>query len=160
MPLSSAIFRMANNRGSGSNIGCEKASDEAVKSPTQAYERQTRGFGWELMSRRRTIPSRYEREVSKVPPLDAAEEATCVAHIRASDRMADVACQRLVEAHLNRVIALAKVYHNDRVHLLDLIERGNSGLIAAAASLGHVDAGTFWDFARPFVERSLKEFTV
>ncbi|MDQ2840370.1 MAG: hypothetical protein M3Y72_04885 [Acidobacteriota bacterium] len=99
----------------------------------------------------------YQTEVSKVPPLNVAEEAKCVEHIRASDGMANCARKRLVEAHLDRVIALAKVYHNSGTHILDLIEQGNEGLIAAVADLGQFKTGAFWEFAKPFVERSLKD---
>lgn len=102
----------------------------------------------------------YEREVSKVHPLDSAEEAKCLAHMRASDQMADTARNRLVEAHLGRVIALAKTYENGRIHLLELVECGNAALMAAAEDLVHFDHGAFWDFAKPFVERSLENVFV
>jgi DNA-directed RNA polymerase sigma subunit (sigma70/sigma32) len=102
----------------------------------------------------------YQREVSKVPPIDAAEEARCIEQIRASDEMADAARKRLVEAHLGCVIALAKVYETDRIHILHLIEQGNKGLMAAVKDLGQLDTGTFWEFAKPVVQSSLHDLVL
>jgi sigma-70-like protein len=44
----------------------------------------------------------YQREVGKVPTLDAAEEARCVEHVRTSDEMADAARRRLDARKLGR----------------------------------------------------------
>ena len=103
----------------------------------------------------------YQREVSKVPPLDAAEEARGLEHIRASDEVADLARERLVGAHLHRVVALAKVHDSERIHILELIEQGNRGLIAAVKESGQCRiASTCWDFAKTFVENSLRDLVV
>ena len=101
----------------------------------------------------------YVREVSRVPPLDAIEEAACLEHLRAADERADDARRRLLEAHLHLVITVAGRYRNDRVHILDLIEQGNKGLIHALDSLGECTEGSapFWSYAEPFVERSIAE---
>jgi hypothetical protein len=49
--------------------------------------------------------------------------------------MAEVARTRLVEANLSHVISVAEIYRTDRVHILDLIEQGNKGLLVGVDSV-------------------------
>lgn len=98
----------------------------------------------------------YRREVGKIPPLDAAEEARCMEHVQASDEMASAAQRRLVEANLYRVIVLAELYQNDRIHIFDLIEQESNGLLATVDELSKLADGPFWEFASGFVKRSLE----
>ena len=98
----------------------------------------------------------YFREVNKVHPLDAVEEAQCVKLARASGNVANAARTRLLEANLHHVIATAEL-KNDRAYILDLIEQGNAGLIAALNNLGQFTDGPFWEFARAFVEHAIDQ---
>lgn len=41
----------------------------------------------------------YLSQVGQIPPLDSAEESTCIDHVRAGDDMAEAGAKRLVEAN-------------------------------------------------------------
>lgn len=99
----------------------------------------------------------YLRLLSTVPVLDRAEEARCVEHVRASDQLAEASRTRLVEANLHLVVSTAQSCQDDRHHILDLIEKGNAGLIAAANSLTEQRPDSFADYAKPFIERAVAE---
>ncbi len=99
----------------------------------------------------------YLREVGKVPPMDPDEEIKCIEHARASDELGEAARTRLVEAHLGQVVSLAEVSQTGRIHILDLIEEGNKGLIQAAEKLNSCTQDSFWPFARVFVERAIAQ---
>src|SRR6266446_7824007 len=74
----------------------------------------------------------YLAEVRKVPPLSPTEEVRCLMHVRAEDQEAESAAKRLVEANLHLVVSIAERYRNDsHLHFLDLIIKGNDGLMGA-----------------------------
>jgi DNA-directed RNA polymerase sigma subunit (sigma70/sigma32) len=73
----------------------------------------------------------YLETMACVAPLSAAEEMECIEHVRAGGPMAEPAAVRLLEAHLALVVSIAQRYENPRVHILDLIQAGNMGLLGA-----------------------------
>ena len=73
----------------------------------------------------------YLSEVQKVPPLGPDEEVRCLHHVRAGDEQAEAARKRLVEANLHLVASIAERYRNDHIHFLDLIVKGNEGLLSS-----------------------------
>jgi RNA polymerase sigma factor (sigma-70 family) len=52
-------------------------------------------------------------------------------HVLAHDEHAESACKRLVEANLRLVVTVAERYASAGVHILDLIQKGNDGLLVA-----------------------------
>ncbi len=96
----------------------------------------------------------YLREIRRVPPLDPAEEMACIAHILARDEMAEAARTRLVESHLELVVSLAEPYRSEQHHLLELIEKGNEGLLRAVEALSGYP-GSFSAHATPFIQSAL-----
>ena len=78
----------------------------------------------------------YLSAFSEVPPLEKSEETACIDHVRAGDEMADMARKRLVEANLHLVVSRAEHYRHGNIHILDLIEQGNAGLLLAVQGLG------------------------
>jgi len=99
----------------------------------------------------------YRREIHKVPPLSLAEEMACVQHVRAGDEQAESAGQRLVEANLLLVVSIAERYLTDRVHILDLIQKGNEGLQLALRNLSDTRVDGFSAHAAPCIERAITE---
>jgi RNA polymerase primary sigma factor len=97
----------------------------------------------------------YLAELARVPPLDRAEEITCIEHLRAEDDMAESCRKRLVEANLHLVVTLAERHQSEGVHILDLIQKGNEGLLGAAQSLTDCPPGSFSTYAAKFIERAL-----
>ena len=99
----------------------------------------------------------YLAEVAKVPPLSRDEEICCVQYVRAGGQQADSAARRLVEANLHLVVSIAERYRNDRIHILDLIEQGNDGLLGAVRTF--IDSGddSFSVYASSHIERAISE---
>jgi RNA polymerase primary sigma factor len=89
--------------------------------------------------------------------LGRAEEIVCIEHVRAADDKAEAARKRLVEANLALVVSLAERHRSERIHILDLIERGNQGLLQAAESLTDCIPHSFASHATAFIERALIE---
>ena len=97
----------------------------------------------------------YLAELVRIPPLDRAEEITCIEHVRAEDDMAESCRKRLVEANLQLVVTLAERHHDKRFHILELFEKGNEGLLHATESLNDCSPGSFSTHATRFIERAL-----
>jgi len=73
----------------------------------------------------------YLREVGTVPPLTKDQEIDLSRHVLANDEQAESAGKTLVEANLAMVVSTAERYPRGNIHLLDLIQRGNDGLLYA-----------------------------
>jgi RNA polymerase primary sigma factor len=97
----------------------------------------------------------YLSEVDKIPPLTRAEEILCIQHLRAGDPEAESARTRLVEANLYLVVAIAERYLKNDVHILDLIQRGNEGLLHALQALRDDDPVSFAEQATPHIEKAI-----
>lgn len=76
----------------------------------------------------------YVHEVGRVPRLTPDAEMELAKAIRLGDKDADRAKKDLVEANLWQVVVIARHYTDRGVHLLDLIQEGNNGLMEAANS--------------------------
>ncbi len=99
----------------------------------------------------------YLKLVGQIPSLDSNEESACIDHVRAGDEMAESAGKRLVEANLQLVVSLAERYPSHDIHILDLIEGGNAGLMRAVRALTDSVPESFAAYATPFIERALAE---
>ncbi len=95
--------------------------------------------------------------VDKVPPLSREEELGCLQHLRARDRQAESARKRLLEANLHLVVSIAERYPHKGVHILDLIQYGNAGLLRALQNFGHGCDDNFPAHATPHIERAIAE---
>jgi RNA polymerase primary sigma factor len=97
----------------------------------------------------------YLSAVRGVPAMDQAEEIACIEHVKARDDMSETARKRLVEANLGLVVSLAERHRHERIHILDLIEKGNEGLLHATEDLTDYLPGSFSAHATIFIERAL-----
>lgn len=73
----------------------------------------------------------YLREVCAVPALTQDEETALSQHVLANDQQAESAGKTLIEANLAMVVSIAERYPRRNMHLLDLVQRGNDGLLLA-----------------------------
>jgi len=73
----------------------------------------------------------YLREVGTVSPLTKDREIELSQHVLANDQQAESAGKTLVEANLAMVVSIAERYPRGNMHLLDLVQRGNDGLLYA-----------------------------
>jgi RNA polymerase primary sigma factor len=99
----------------------------------------------------------YLAALKSVPSLDREEEIECIQHVRAGDEQAEKARQRLVEANLQLVVTIAERYPRDKMHLLDLIQEGNNGLLTATQTLHESWVDNFSIHATPLIERAISE---
>lgn len=63
----------------------------------------------------------------------------------------------LVEANLHLVVSIAERYQNDRVHILDLIVKGNDGLLGALYTFADSREDSFSDWAAAHAEHVIAD---
>lgn len=97
----------------------------------------------------------YLAEVCKVAPLNREEELGCIRKIRARAGECETAERRLVEANLSLVVAIARQHKDGNMNILDLIIKGNEGLLDALRSLESGDQDDFTALASGHVERAI-----
>ena len=97
----------------------------------------------------------YLAEVKKVLPLNPEEEIECIRHICAVDEWAESAGKRLLEANLQLVVTIAERFPHQQLHILDLIQAGNSGLLTAIQTIRDHPADNFPGYATPFIESAI-----
>ena len=73
----------------------------------------------------------YLREMCGIPVLTKDEEIELSQHVLAHDQQAESAGKRLIEANLATVVSIAERYRDAGMHVLDLIQEGNNGLLLA-----------------------------
>jgi len=73
----------------------------------------------------------YLLEIQTFPPLTKDEEIDLSQHLRAQDRQAEPAGKRLIEANLLLVVSIAERYRDAGMNMMDLIQKGNDGLLLA-----------------------------
>jgi RNA polymerase primary sigma factor len=71
----------------------------------------------------------YLREIARYKPLSSADESRCAILIRKGNK---AALEKLVRANLRFVVSVAHNYQHQGMLLLDLINKGNLGLVKAA----------------------------
>lgn len=99
----------------------------------------------------------YLAELRNFPPLGREEEMECMRRVRAGDESAEDAGRRLVEANLQLVVTIAERYPPNQLHILDLIQAGNNGLLTAIQTLRDSSADSFPFHATPLIERAIAE---
>ena len=102
----------------------------------------------------------YLAEIGRYPLLTSEQEMSIAKLVIEGDMQAQ---KQLVEANLRLVVSIAKRYNNHGIHLLDLIQEGNLGLIRAAQKFDPLRGFRFSTYAtwwiRQAISRAVAEHT-
>ena len=100
--------------------------------------------------------SRYLREVANVPPLTKQEEKVLWQQAQNPDtNQVELAKRRLIESRLLLVVDIAERYASSGVPILDLLQLGNLGLLAAVDAFFKEPEGDFSKHAHACIERAI-----
>ena len=101
--------------------------------------------------------SRYLREIRQFPLLSAQEEKTLALRCGAGD---EEAIRTMVNSNLRLVVSVAKEYADRGVPLLDLIQEGSIGLIAAARKFDAAVDTRFSTYATKWIRHAVNRFVM
>lgn len=82
----------------------------------------------------------YLKEIGQIRLLTADEEQALAAKVAQGDKYAK---DKLTEANLRLVVSIAKKYSGRGLHILDLIQEGNTGLIRAVDKFDYTKGNKF-----------------
>jgi RNA polymerase primary sigma factor len=99
----------------------------------------------------------YLREINETPLLNAAEEKQLAYQIEDGDSEAR---DRMVRANLRLVVNIARAYTGKGLHLADLIEEGNLGLLRAVEGFDPSMNTRFSTYASYWIKQSIKRAIV
>ena len=94
----------------------------------------------------------YLKEIGQVKLLTAAEEIELAKRVSEGDKKAK---DRLTEANLRLVVSIAKKYAGRGLHILDLIQEGNTGLIRAVDKFDYTKGNKFSTYATWWIRQAI-----
>ena len=94
----------------------------------------------------------YLKEIGRVPLLSAEEEIELAKRVSEGDKAAK---DRLTEANLRLVVSIAKKYSGRGLHILDLIQEGNTGLIRAVDKFDYTKGNKFSTYATWWIRQAI-----
>lgn len=94
----------------------------------------------------------YLKEISQIPLLSAEEELALAQRIAEGDQEAKT---RLVIANLRLVVSIAKKYSGRGLHLMDLIQEGNTGLMHASEKFDGTRGNRFSTYATYWIRQAI-----
>ena len=94
----------------------------------------------------------YLKEIGQVKLLSAEEEIELAKRIADGDQAAK---NKLTEANLRLVVSIAKKYSGRGLHILDLIQEGNTGLIRAVDKFDWTKGNKFSTYATWWIRQAI-----
>lgn len=94
----------------------------------------------------------YLKEIGKIPLLSMDEELELAKRMEQGD---ETAFQKLAESNLRLVVSIAKRYAGRGMHLLDLIQEGNLGLMRAVEKYDYRRGYRFSTYATWWIRQSI-----
>ena len=94
----------------------------------------------------------YLKEIGQVKLLSADEEVDLAKRVAAGDKAAN---DKLTEANLRLVVSIAKKYSGRGLHILDLIQEGNTGLIRAVDKFDWTKGNKFSTYATWWIRQAI-----
>ncbi len=94
----------------------------------------------------------YLKEIGQVPLLTPEEETELAQRVSEGDKEAK---KKLTEANLRLVVSIAKKYSGRGLHILDLIQEGNTGLIRAVDKFDHTKGNKFSTYATWWIRQAI-----
>ena len=94
----------------------------------------------------------YLKEIGQVKLLTAEEEIELAKRVSEGDKKAK---DRLTEHNLRLVVSIAKKYSGRGLHILDLIQEGNTGLIRAVDKFDYTKGNKFSTYATWWIRQAI-----
>ena len=94
----------------------------------------------------------YLKEIGQVKLLSAEEEVDLAKRVADGDQYAK---NKLTEANLRLVVSIAKKYSGRGLHILDLIQEGNTGLIRAVDKFDWTKGNKFSTYATWWIRQAI-----
>ena len=94
----------------------------------------------------------YLKEIGQIPLLSPEEEQELAQRVSEGDQKAK---NKLTEANLRLVVSIAKKYSGRGLHILDLIQEGNTGLIRAVDKFDYTKGNKFSTYATWWIRQAI-----
>ncbi len=94
----------------------------------------------------------YLKEIGQIPLLSPDEEQELAKRVADGDAAAK---NKLTEANLRLVVSIAKKYSGRGLHILDLIQEGNTGLIRAVDKFDYTKGNKFSTYATWWIRQAI-----
>lgn len=94
----------------------------------------------------------YLKEIGQIRLLTPEEEQDLAARVAQGDKYAK---DKLTEANLRLVVSIAKKYSGRGLHILDLIQEGNTGLIRAVDKFDYTKGNKFSTYATWWIRQAI-----
>ena len=99
----------------------------------------------------------YLSELATIQPLAKDEEPDLFQHVRNQDEQAESAARRLIETKLLLVVSIAERHSSAGVQVLDLIQKGNDGLVIAIDTFNGSSGDSFTAHATTCIENAISK---